>query len=561
MAAVAAAPSPTVRFAFLRRHWRLVGFILCGIVPFAPSIWAMQSFLLADNALGFVPFMLPAAAVVFWARSRSNAAPTKRDVLLDCFFAGPAIVIALFALFLVPAKLSWYFWLYRVDLFAMTLVVMASAFIFLGYNQVLRSWQAFMLLFLCWPYPVVRFQELLVGPMTTVTVLAGRAATAAFELPYKVEGGSFTSTHLRPDDNFSITLSSLCSGSALTMGFLLVGLFLICLMRGRLTQRLRWLALGAVLAYLANLIRVAALLVTATNVDYAFAIDTLHPVLGLVLFAIVVLTMLVLLKPFGLELTMGEGGSHRSWEPVEGGGRALLVLFALMGGIAGLTGVFVAEAQQFSFLGTGQGAPVVDVSSERTILPEAAGWTLTHIERIGWSDLYGDSSRGDLFAYAFPKGPTVIAQVVVADQKAALDRYSIEQCIIFHRAKVEAVEYVSLPRGMTGVIVHDTYQGIPSSALYWEHPVRVDGVIKHVRIALLLDIQEPTKRIEQRDLPAAQTLAQRYGIEFTTMMDGNAPKQGDVRGTVDLELIELASKLVDQMVATGGPGAVPVPTP
>ena len=125
------------------------------------------------------------------------------------------------------------------------------------------------------------------------------------------------------------------------------------------------------------------------------------------------------------ELTMGEGGTHRSWEPVEGGGRALVVLFVLMGAIAGLTGVFVAEAQQFSFLGTGQGAPVIDVNSERTILPQADGWTLTHVERIGWSDLYGDSSRGDLFAYAYPNGPTVIAQVVVADQKEALDRYSI----------------------------------------------------------------------------------------------------------------------------------------
>lgn len=90
----------------LRRHWRLAAFLLCGIVPFAPSIWAMRSFLLADNALGFVPFMLPAAAFLFWLRTRMDARPAKRDIVLDCFFAGPPIVLALFLLFLTPAKLS-----------------------------------------------------------------------------------------------------------------------------------------------------------------------------------------------------------------------------------------------------------------------------------------------------------------------------------------------------------------------------------------------------------------------------------------------------------------------
>ncbi len=96
---------------------------------------------------------------MFWLRTRIASVPAKRDVVLDCFFAGPAIAIALFLLFLTPAKLSWYFWLYRVDLLAMALVTIASGFVFLGYQQVLRSWQAFVLLFLAWPYPAVALQN------------------------------------------------------------------------------------------------------------------------------------------------------------------------------------------------------------------------------------------------------------------------------------------------------------------------------------------------------------------------------------------------------------------
>ena len=144
----------------------------------------------------------------------------------------------------------------------------------------------------------------------------------------------------------------------------------------------------------------------------------------------------------------------------------------------------------------------------------------------------------------------------VADDLESLERYSIEQCIVFHRSKVEAREYVVLPHGMTGVLVHDTYRGIPSAALYWQHPVRVDGEVRHVRIALLLDIEEPAKRIDQRDLPAARTLAERYGTEINTIMDGNRPQQGDPRGNVDLTLVELGSRIVEQMV--GGAGAASV---
>jgi hypothetical protein len=147
-----------------------------------------------------------------------------------------------------------------------------------------------------------------------------------------------------------------------------------------------------------------------------------------------------------------------------------------------------------------------------------------------------------------------VAQVIIADDLESLERYSIEQCIVFHRSKVEAREYVVLPHGMTGVLVHDTYQGIPSAALYWQHPVRVDGEVRHVRIALLLDIEEPTKRIDRRDLPAARTLAERYGTEINTIMDGNRPQQGDPRGNVDLTLVELGSRIVERMVGGARPG-------
>jgi exosortase/archaeosortase family protein len=335
----------------------------------------MRSFLLADNALGFVPFMLPAAGFLFWARTRIAARPAKRDVLLDVFFAGPAIVFAVFILFLTPARLSWYFWLHRLDLLAMAFIVLASGCVFLGYQQVLRACQAFALMFLMWPYPVVRLQEAVVVPMTAVTVAVGRAATTFLDLPYSVDAGAgaFSSTHLADPENFTITLSAVCSGGAVTMGFLLVGTVLCCVMRGPLSQRLRWLGVGVVVAHLSNLVRVIALLVVSANVSFRFGFEVLHPILGLVLFALVVLLMLVLLRPFGLALTLGEGGSHRSWEPVEGGGMALTFVYGGTLLLAVLTSVFVAQAQD-SFLGAARALrPSMSPRSARSSLRSMAG--------------------------------------------------------------------------------------------------------------------------------------------------------------------------------------------
>lgn len=73
----------------------------------------MRQFLLADNALGFVPLV---SAYLFWQRSHMTSNPEKRDLLLDVFFFAPRAVATVFILYVVPSQLSWYYWLNRVDL-------------------------------------------------------------------------------------------------------------------------------------------------------------------------------------------------------------------------------------------------------------------------------------------------------------------------------------------------------------------------------------------------------------------------------------------------------------
>ena len=549
----AAAPATSGPPQALRRHWRLLALVAVGFLPFLPSIRAMDSFLLADNALGFVPLMLPMAAYVFWVRAHSESAPSKRDVVLDVFFAMPLLVAALFVLIVTPSRLSWYFWLNRVDLLALPLFVGATAFIFLGYQQVLRTWPAFGLLFLSWPWVVVRVQQELGGVFLEVTTAVAAGAVAFLRLPYEADpqfAQAFVSTHLPQGENFEVVLGQVCSGTSTFIGFGLIGIGLLYLLRGPWGQRLRWLAWGLLLAFAANLLRVVALLALAATAGERVTLDVIHPVLGLALFVALLAFMLWLLPRFGLALELRPRGTRRVWEPVDGGGRPLRALYGVAVGVAALVAVLDVQAQQYSFLGIGDGAPAIDVTSERAIVPEIEGWRLEHVADVSWTDLFGRHSRGDVFEYGHPGGQWITVQSIVADRKSTLDRYPLEQCILFHRRTVEGREQVALGHGVIGVIVHDTYEGVPSSSLYYQIPVNVDGDIRHARVTLFSDVEGP--RHEVQDLPSTALFTNRVGVALGNALDGEGGRDA-LRAQVDLELIELAARIIDTMVTTGGP--------
>jgi len=555
-AATAAAPRSTLAEA-LRRHWRLVGVAAVGIAPFGPSILAMDDFLLADNALGYVPFMVPAAILVFWLKSRRPHPPQTRDVVLDCFFALPLLFGVAFILVVTPSSMSWYFWLNRVDLLALPLLVTAAAIIFLGYQQVLHAWAAFFLLFFVWPYPIVQLQQELVDPFVSATVWFAERGVDFLALPYEAGAGSFVSTHLPADENYELVIGSVCSGTSIFIGFLLFGLVVQTLTQGTFRARSSWLGLGLLLAVLFNFIRVLVLLAVASQADLDLALDVVHPVLGLALFGVLLVLMLLLLRPLGLRWNIDRSGEHVLWQPTKGGGTPLRMLYGFVAGFAILTGVLDVQAVDYSFLGTGDGAPEIDVTSEQAILPQVPGWRLEHRAQVAWTDLFGADSRGDIFLYEHNEALTgVIVQTIVVSRRSTLDRYTIEQCVQFHGRKIEHLEYIALPYGVTGVLVHDTYNGIPSSSLYWQLPVRVGDELHHVRIALLLDPEEPSAPPLLDGPPVSTSLAGAVGIALANQLDTEYRGSDTLRREVDRQLLELGAQVIDQMVRTGGPAAL-----
>lgn len=548
------------RLGALTRRWRLLALLVVGFAPFVPSLLSERDFLLADNALGFVPFMLPLAAYLFWVHGHVERRPGRRDVLLDVFFALPLLLGALFVLIVSPARLSWYFWLNRVDLLALGLFVTGVAVVFLGYQQVLRVWPAVVALFLGWPYAVVWVQNQIGAAFVAATSWVADRMVGFLRLPYVYQAGSgdvLTSTHLPAGQNFTLVIGQLCAGTAAVMGFALLGAGLVLLLRGPWGRRLRWYLLGVALAFVLNLLRVTILLTLAARTTRHFAVDIVHPVIGVVFFLGLVAGMLALLPSFGLGLDLRPHGEHTVWEPVAGGGRPLAVLQALAVVVAVAVGVLVVQVQQYAFIGIGNGAPAVDITATDKILPQLPGWTLTHVTTMSWTDLFGRSSRGDVWDYAdaaHPGNPFATVQTIVANDTATLDRYSIEQCIDFHGRTLDGRQVVSLGHGVEGVLIQETFQGTPSSTLYWLMPVNVNGVVQDARIALFSDVTAPLPA-KQAAAPGTNSAA-RVGaflenvMETKPLLDRN-PK----RAVVDRDLVDLAGGIIAQMLATGGPAS------
>src|SRR5205814_3199065 len=129
-------------------------------------------------------------------------------------------------------------------------------------------------------YPIVHLQQRLGDPFVGATSWVAGRAVDFLRLPYTVAAdnpSAFTSTHLPAEQNYTLVIGQLCSGTSVLIGFALLGTGLARLMRGPMSRRLRWLALGLVLAFISNLVRVAALLTVASRASYDVALNVVHP--------------------------------------------------------------------------------------------------------------------------------------------------------------------------------------------------------------------------------------------------------------------------------------------
>src|SRR5207237_9386699 len=165
------------------------------------------------------------------------------------------------------------------------------------------------------------------------------------------------------------------------------------LVRGPVVRRLAWLLAGSALVWSLNVVRIVGVLLAARLFGEHAAFDLLHPVAGIVTLNLAFLLLVWLLPLFRLqrrrldEFEVVDTPLARTAAPAQQAtpwriGPRLLLLVALTGALALADGQLGKAARGFEETGRPAVAAFVDRPTA------GAGWTVRHLEDIGWASPY-----------------------------------------------------------------------------------------------------------------------------------------------------------------------------
>ena len=460
---------------------------------------------LADLVL--VPLL---AAALFVAASRRH--PYVGELRLGWFdlMAGTALLTGSLALVAVgPVYWSKYFWAMRLDLLALPLFVAGGILLLFGARAIVPFGLPVLSLLLAWPLPYLALLERMLGAFTSAT--SGAAAFLApwlhLATPVASSGDGVFALH-HGHESFSLSVGSACSGVNSLVGFFILGVFALYFVEGRLSRRLAWLALGAVLVWAANVARILALFAVARGFGERAAIALLHPIAGIVALNLAVLLLLGLMRRFHLfwrELEPAEidtplavpGPPDKRASVLRVSTRAVLIgAAAVVFGIA--NGALATTARGL----TNDGVPAIPAFSTRPL--SAPGWTIRKAETIGWAaPYYGNHSSWVRYVMRprrpSPSAYTIWLDAVRSPNLGALDAYTLAHCYAFHSFTVDAARRVDLGEGVFGNAFVYTSPRADWRAVSWQWPVRRGANVEHERLVLIAasdarpaDLAEPS---------------------------------------------------------------------
>jgi exosortase/archaeosortase family protein len=266
-----------------------------------------------------------------------------------------------------------------------------------------------------------------------------------------------------------VQIAGTCSGLAGVIAIGLLGVGVLTAVEGSARRKRLWLATAVGLVLVANLIRLIAVVIVARLAGIGPAGATFHNTAGPIMAAGVCFAMLLLLRPFGLQLVLP---SLRGGAPVvlQRGTAITLSCAALV-----LTSSVAVATAGLSFrdIGLYSGAQEITAADP---LPAPAGYRTTHVADLpGVAALFGTGAVAKLYFMRGPRGEGFFSQVIVARSHAAAQAYGVVQCFAFHQWKIYDSREAALPDGGTTQVIDIRVGKDDIASSSWLQPVRIDG--------------------------------------------------------------------------------------
>jgi exosortase/archaeosortase family protein len=528
------APSRRVRVDAATR-WdmraRVVAMLGIVVVAFHYSIGTLVRSASVDSPLAYLGLVPLIALAIGAARARPRVGePEVHDRYLDRILGLPLVGVSVLAMFVLPSRMSTFFWLWRIDLLILPFFVAGTVILLFGTRFAIRTRAALAFLFVAWPVPFRMLLARWLDGFTSMSVRAvGRvvALVPLASVDRTVEGGFRIGG---PAGSFQVVVASACSGANGLLGFLLIAGAVMLVSTGPKLRKAAWLALGAVVVWVFNVGRIMLIFLSGRLWGETVAIDGFHPYVGLVTFSLATLLMVWLLPRFGIQL--GRGGPGATSPAAPSVRRAVPRWRALA---LGLTGVAVLTAypngdlKKVDPVASALGAPRVVPFSQ--VANHVEGYRTRPVDHFGWATRFfcedADWTRYEMSGRGTAQlggDFNVTADVVTTTELDSFSDFGVEACYRFHGYDVENLREVDLGRGQVGTILSwkDAASPVRWTALYWYWPVAGGTTQRYQRVVLLLDssasgrVWAPT--IKSGDLTSTVGL----GIDQTLRGSGGA---------------------------------------
>jgi exosortase/archaeosortase family protein len=507
--------APTSRFSMLepglRRidnalhataFWRAAAVVVCVALAYNYSLQTLVQEMGQQTPLaylGLVPLIALLLGVVL--AQRRSGAPDIHDRYLDYIVGVPLLTLAMGLLIIAPEAMPSVYWLHRLDLLSLPLFAAGAISLVFGVRALVRVRAAVLFLLLAWPYPYVVLLDHELTWFTDTTAAAVKAVLQIIPVASVASNGDFLVSHASGvSQSFTVSVSSACSGVNSGLGFLIVGAAAAILMRGRLAMKLLWLVSGTVFLFVVNVGRILLVLAAGGLWGEHFAIDILHPLIGLAMILGATLVTLLWLPHFHLSLGIGTARRQPGTDPKPRGAQMLAVRKARIPltvlAVASVVAMFAnAGMSRFELLAFGLGPSRLSPSSVASA--PVSGWTLSEEATYSWAPRYfGSGGTWTRYAYIETSIPTsaappaaITVDVIGTSNLGTFSTYGLEACYDFHNYSLTGTSTVDLGGGLNGKVMRYSIPGTGGYwlGLYWEWPVSVPGGEQYQRVVLSVD--------------------------------------------------------------------------
>jgi hypothetical protein len=491
---------PAIR-SILGSQVRAVVVVAAVAAAYHYSLWTLLRQLSLGTllaCLGLVPGVALLAAAVRAGAARGE--PDIEDRTVDFIIGIPLLLTALTVMFLVPVRLSTFFWLWRLDLLVLPFFAAGAVSLMFGVRTLWRlrfaiallllAWPPPYLWLLAWPLPHLQVPPDRLGWFATITIAALQRLVAAITANHSVPAVHGSLIPVVPRwSRFPPGLPSVDSGASAVLGFLLVGCALVMALRGSRPRRLLWLVAGMLLAWTLNL---------AWDLPALAAAGWPRPIRMPVVACLAALAMIATLPLFGLRIGSGVSrprlGARRGTPGLLGA--ALVVVLVA----SGLAAVADSTLRSFELVARDLGPPQVTEIDQQDAA--VRGWSLARTDSFPWTTRYfGPDSTWIRYTYhrapgaagapaPSPEAP-VMMDVVTTSDRSRLVTYGIEASYRFRPNQLLETRSADLGGGVTGhVAVYRERPGHPWVAVLWEWPVETPHGQRSERVVLYVD--DPT---------------------------------------------------------------------